>query len=68
MTEFSSSKIILHNFHVDKKGDSDIGYDIIIVNDLIAKLDLFANFKHQLLQWYGDKAPMKKPRSLIEKT
>ena len=36
MTDFSSSKIRLNRFHVDKyEGELDIGYEIIIGRDLM---------------------------------
>ena len=34
----------------------------------MAQLGLMANFKHQLLQWDGATVPMKKPRSLLDKS
>ena len=38
MPEFSSSKIINHRFHVDNdKGESGIGYDMIIDRDQRSK-------------------------------
>ena len=60
MPEFSSRKIIEHCFYIDnRKGESGIGYDMIIVNDLTIKLGLKTNFKCQLIQWYGATVPMK---------
>ena len=60
MPEFSSSKIIQNFFHVDiNKGKSVIGYDMIVCRDLIVKLCLSDEFKHQFLQWDGVTAPMK---------
>ena len=51
MPEFSSRKIINHRFHVDNdKGESGIGYDMIIGRDLMLHLDLKANFKCQVIQ------------------
>ena len=58
--DFSSIKIILHHFHVDKnKGKSGIGYDIIIFRDLMVQLVISDDFERQLLQWDGDTVPMK---------
>ena len=66
MPEFSSSKIINHRFHVDNnKGESGIGYDIIIGRGLMVQIDLKADFKRQILQWYGATAHMKEPRNLL---
>ena len=49
--EFSSSKIINHCFHVDNnKGESVIGYYIIIGCDLMVHKGLTSNFKRQVLQ------------------
>ena len=46
MPEFSSSKITNHHFHVDNnKGESCIGYDMIIGRDLMVQLVLTADFK-----------------------
>ena len=51
MLEFSSRNIINHHFHVDNdKGDSVIGYDIIIGRDLMVQLGLTAGYKRQFLQ------------------
>ena len=51
MTEFSSSKIVNHRFHIDNnKGESGICYDIIMGRDLMVQLGLTANFKRQVLQ------------------
>ena len=64
--EFSSSKIINHRFHVDKdEGESGIGYDMIIGHDLMVKLGLTANFKCQVLQWYGATVHMKESRKFL---
>ena len=58
--EVSNSKIILHIFHVDiNEGESGIGYDMIIVRDLMVQLGLLNNFKRQVLQWYGATVSMK---------
>ena len=60
MPEFSSSKIITHCFHVDNdKGKSGIGCYMIIGRDLMVQLGLTANFKRQVLQWYGATVHMK---------
>ena len=51
MPEIFSSKIINHRFHVDNdKGESGIGYDMIICRDLMVQLGLTADFKRQFLQ------------------
>ena len=55
--DFSSSKIINHRFRVDNyKGESGIGYDMIIVRDLM---------KCQVLQWGGVSVLMKEPSSFL---
>ena len=51
MPYFSIRKIILHNFHVDKnKGESGIGYKMIIGHNLMVHKDLIDNFRHKFLQ------------------
>ena len=66
MLEFSGSKKINHRFHIDNdKGESGIGYDMIIVRELMVQLGLAANFKRQVFQWYGATAQMKEPSSFI---
>ena len=66
MTKFSSSKMINHRFHVDNnKGDSGIGYDMIIGRDLMVQIGPAAEFKHQVLQWDGATVHMKYPRNLL---
>ena len=58
--DFSSIKTINHCFRVNNdKGESGIGYDIIIGRDLMLYLGLTDNFKHQVLQWYGATVHMK---------
>ena len=60
MPEFSSSKIINHRFRVDNdKGESVIGYDMIIYRDMMVQLFLKAEFKRQVLQYNGATVPMK---------
>ena len=66
MPEFSSRKISNHQFHVDNDEDeSGIGYDMIIGCDLMVKLGLTADFKHQVLQWDGATLHMKEPINLL---
>ena len=51
MPKLSGSKIINHRFHVDKyEGESGIGYDMIILRDMMVQLGLTADFKRQVLQ------------------
>ena len=58
--DFCSSKIINHRFHVDDgKGDSGIGYAIIIGRDLMVQLGLTSDFKCQVLLWDGSTEDMK---------
>ena len=65
MLEFSISNIINHRFCVDNdKGDSGIGYDMIIGRKLMVQLGLTANFKHQVLQWGDSTLYMKEPIGL----
>ena len=60
MTEFYSSKIINHRFHVDNnKGKSGKGYEMIIGRDLMVQLGLTAKFKRQVIQWGGATAHTK---------
>ena len=60
MPELSISKIIEHIFHDENgKGESGIGYDMIIFRDLMVQLGLLSDFNHQVLQWDGVTVPMK---------
>ena len=62
MPELSSSNIINHRFYVDnEKGESGIGYDIIIGRGLMVQLGLTAKFKRQVLQWDVATVHMKEP-------
>ena len=66
MPELSSIKIIHHRFHVDKdKGESGIGYDMIIGRGLMVQLCLTADFKRQVLQWDGTTVHMKDSSNLL---
>ena len=66
MPEFSVSNIINHHFHFDNnKGESDLGYDMIIVRYLMVQLGLTADFKRQVIQWDGATVHMKEPISLL---
>ena len=50
MLYFSSSKKIKHRFHGNNdKGESSIGYDMIMVHELMVQLGLTDNFKRQFL-------------------
>ena len=65
MPELSSSKMINHRFYVNNdKGDSGIGYAMIIGRELMVQLGLIAYFKRQVLQWDGDTEHMKEPIGL----
>ena len=69
MTEFSSSKIILHCFHVVKnEGELGIGYDMIIFRNLMVQLGLLVDFERQVLHWDGATVPMKKTNCLLDQT
>ena len=69
MPEFSSRRIILHRFHVNKnEGESSIVYYIIICRDMMVQLCPSANFRRQFLQWDGATLPMKEPSGLIGKS
>ena len=66
MPEISSSKIINHRFHVDNnKGELGIGYDMIIVRELMVQLGLTENFKRQVLQCYGATVHIKEPSRFL---
>ena len=68
MPEFYSIKIINHSFHVsNEKGESRIGYGMIIGCDLMVQLGLTADFEHQVFQQDGATVHMKEPISLIGK-
>ena len=52
MSEFSSRKIVLHQFNVEKnEGESGIGYYTIIVIYLTVQIGLVADFKRRVLEW-----------------
>ena len=69
MPELSSSRIIEHRFHVENdKGESHIGYYMIIGRDLMLILGPAADFKHQVPQWYGAKVPLKEPSGMCVKS
>ena len=66
MPQFSIRKIINHQYHVDNgRGESGIGYEMIIGLDLMVQLGLEDNFKRQVLQWDGTTVHMKEPRGLV---
>ena len=51
MTEFSSSKIINHLFHVENNNSKlGIGYGMIIGFDLMIQIGLTADFKRHVLK------------------
>ena len=69
MPEFSSSKTMNHCFNVDiDKGESGIGYDMIIGRGMMVQLGLTSDFKRQVFQWDGATVHMKEPSSLIGKS
>ena len=69
MPEFSSSKIILHQFQVDNnEGESEIGYDKIIGRELMVQLVLSIDFKSQVIQRDGVTVLMKELRGLLGQT
>ena len=60
--------MINHRFHVDnEKGDSGIGYYMIICRDLVVQLGLTAYFKRHVFQWYGVTVNMKEPGIFLGK-
>ena len=66
MPEFSSRKIINHRLHViNDKGESFIGYGMIIDHELMVQIGLTDDFKRQVLQWDGATVHMKEPRILL---
>ena len=66
MPKLSGSNIVNNSFHVDNdKVESGIGHDVIICRDLMVQLGLTANFKCQVLQWYGATVHMKEPINLL---
>ena len=69
MPEFSSSKIINHCFHLNNdKGESGIGYDMIIGRELMVQIFLMVYLNHQFLQWDGAIINIKEPISLLGKS
>ena len=66
MPEFSSSKIIHHCFHVNNdKGNTGVGYYIIIGRDLMVQIGLKSDFKNHVLQWDGATVHMKEPSVML---
>ena len=66
MPEFSIRKTINHPFHVDNdKGESGIGYDMIIGRDMMVQLGLTTKFRIQFLQWDGVTVHMKEPSNFL---
>ena len=51
-----------------KKGESGIGYAMIIGSDLLVQIGLLAEFKHQVLQWDGVTVPMKEHSGMLGKS
>ena len=69
MAEFSIRHIISHHFQDDKnKGESGIGYYMIIVFDLVVQIGLSDDFKHQVLKWDGATVLIKEPIGLFGQT
>jgi hypothetical protein len=55
MPEFSASKIITQQFHVDnEEEDMNIGYDMIIRRELMVKLGLITDYKRKVLVWWDE--------------
>ena len=66
--EFSSRKIISHQFHVaNDEGDSGIGYVMVIGPNLMVQLGLMSDFKIQFIQWDSAEVTMKDPSGLLGK-
>ena len=66
MPQLSTGKIFNHSFLVDNnKGESGIGYDMIICRDLMVQLGLTAILKCQFLQWDGATVHMKEHKGLL---
>ena len=66
MLKFSSSNIINHRFHSDNdKGESVIGYDMVIGRGLMVQISLAADFNRQVLKWDGATVHMKDPRNVL---
>ena len=64
--EFSSRKIISHQFHVaNDEGDSGIGYVMVIGPNLMVQLGLMSDFKIQFIQWDSAEVTMKDPSGLL---
>ena len=60
LDEFSQSKKVEWNFHVDENVVSkcSIGYDITIGLDLMCELGLIINCKTKVVEWNGPNIPM----------
>ena len=67
MAFFSISKILPHQFYVDKKGESENGYAMIIGREIMVQIGLMEDFKRQVLQWDVYAIPMKEPSGMQKK-
>ena len=66
MPEFSSSKIINNCLRVNnEKGESGIGYYIIIGCELMVQIGLTADLEPQFLKWDGATVHRKERRNLL---
>ena len=67
MPEFSIRNIVSHLFHVNnEEGESVIRYVIIIVQDLMAKISLTADFIPQVLTWDNTVVQIKDPNNSLD--
>ena len=68
MPELYTIKIINHRFHVDNnKGESGVGYDMIIFRDLMVQLGFTSKFKYQILHWDESTVHIMKPSNFLGK-
>ena len=58
LPEFSETKIINHQFNIDSSEDNNLGYDMIIGQDLMKKLDMIVNLNNINLIWDNIIVPM----------
>ena len=69
ISDFSGRNVIMHHIHVDNnKGESRIGYDMIIGCELIVHLVMKANFGYKIPEWDETLVPMKEPGNFLGKT
>ena len=62
LPEFSTTKKIVHTFHVAEK--LSLGYDMIIGLDLLNDLGVVIDFEKKVLTWDGTDVEMPQPKNI----